>query len=225
MATHHYQECLKLVPIFKSLSAADLATIAAVIHPQQLKRGTILYQSDTEANTLYIVDDGQVKIYQLAANGREQLLRLLNPGDFDGEYALFTANDTHRSFAETVTNATVCEIRREDFQKLLLKYPQLSLRILSVLAARVQQLEQQTTRVTTETVETRLALYLLDTADAAKTDTVKLPMKKKDLATYLGTTPETISRKLTRFETAGYIQQLPQKRIKICDRDGLLFVS
>ncbi|WP_225417801.1 helix-turn-helix domain-containing protein [Loigolactobacillus backii] len=69
-----------------------------------------------------------------------------------------------------------------------------------------------------------MALYLLDTADADKTDEFKLPMKKKELATYLGTTPETISRKLTAFEEAGYIKQIPQRMIQIRNRDGLLFV-
>ncbi|ANK62393.1 Crp/Fnr family transcriptional regulator [Loigolactobacillus backii] len=223
-STHDYTACLSLVPIFETLPHADLKTIATVIRPTKQPRGTILYQATDLADTLYIVDSGQVKIYQLAANGREQLLHLLNPGDFDGEYALFKENQAHQSYAETLTEATVCEIRRQDFQKLLLDYPSIALRILNVLAKRIQLLEQQTTRVTTESIETRLALYLLDMADADKTDEFKLPMKKKELATYLGTTPETISRKLTAFEEAGYIKQIPQRMIQIRNRDGLLFV-
>ncbi len=88
-----------------------------------------------------------VKLALLAGQRRERHFQpdhILAGLDTDTKNkALFTAAETHRSFAETVTAATVCEIRREDFQKLLLQYPQLSLRILSVLAARVQQLEQQ----------------------------------------------------------------------------------
>jgi CRP/FNR family transcriptional regulator len=50
-------------------------------------------------------------------------------------------------------------------------------------------------------------------------------MSKKDLASYLGTTPETLSRKLTEFEDLGYIKQIEQRKIRILDFDGLLFLS
>ena len=49
-----------------------------------------------------------------------------------------------------------------------------------------------------------------------------LPMSQKDLASYLGTTPETISRKLSSLEDEGYIKQLPRRRIRILDLDGLI---
>ena len=49
-------------------------------------------------------------------------------------------------------------------------------------------------------------------------------MSQKDLASYLGTTPETISRKLADFEDEGYIRQKPNRKIEILDLDGLLLV-
>ena len=58
----------------------------------------------------------------------------------------------------------------------------------------------------------------------SKSDVITLPMSKKDLASYLGTTPETISRKLLEFEDAGLIKQLSNKSIKIIDVDGLLLI-
>ena len=76
----------------------------------------------------------------------------------------------------------------------------------------------------TEKVETRIALFIVESLENENSNMVELPMSKKDLASYLGTTPETVSKKLTELEDAGYIERLSNKQIKILDLDGLLLV-
>jgi CRP/FNR family transcriptional regulator len=73
-------------------------------------------------------------------------------------------------------------------------------------------------------MDTRIALFLAECVDDKnQSNEFVLPMSKKDLASYLGTTPETISRKMHEFETAGFIKQnILQKKIVILDRKGLL---
>ena len=150
-------------------------------------------------------------------------MRILFPGDFTGELALF--NETiHEAYAEAMEDTNICMITRSDLQKLLIRFPSISLKILSVLAKRLESSEKQVTRFATEKVETRLALFLAEFADKELSDEITLPMSKKDLASYLGTTPETLSRKLAELEDAGYIMQLTKKKIKILDLDGLLLV-
>lgn len=221
MAVH---ECVQLVPIFQELATEQLDTIESIVLHHHYQTGETIFSADDPLDQLMIVSAGQVKVYQLAANGREQLLYLLQSGDIDGEAALFE-NQRRTSFGEALVPTDICSIRREDFQELMQKYPSISINVLNVFGKRLTKLERQTTSTATESVEARLANYLTETAASLKTDTFKLPLKKKDLATFLGTTPETISRKLTRFEQQGLITQKAGKTIQINDADQLLLAE
>lgn len=221
MASH---ECVQLVPIFNNLANDQLDTIESIVRHHHYPAGSTIFSASDALDSLMIVASGQVKVYQLAANGREQLLYLLQTGDIDGEAALFE-NQQRSSFGEALVPTDICSIRREDFQALMQQYPSISINVLNVFGKRLSQLERQTTRATTESVEARLANYLTETAAALKTNTFKLPLKKKDLATFLGTTPESISRKLALFEQQALITQKPGKIIQINDADQLLLTK
>lgn len=155
---------------------------------------------------------------------KEQLVRILNPGDFTGEVAIFQPGSVHENYAEALQNTSICLIKREDLQKYLVEYPQIPLKILSEVTIRLKDSEKQTTQVAIENVESRIISFLAENVEkgSGNSPTVTLPMSKKDLASYLGTTPETISRKFTTLEELGLIKQLPKKKIKIMDLDQLL---
>ncbi|WP_425486402.1 Crp/Fnr family transcriptional regulator [Gracilibacillus halotolerans] len=80
--------------------------------------------------------------------------------------------------------------------------------------------ETQATSVAIETVDKRIAQYLINNAN--ENEEVILQMTRKELASYLGTTPETISRKLTEFEEKGYIIQKTSRKIEILKVDELM---
>ncbi|MFC6181730.1 Crp/Fnr family transcriptional regulator [Lactiplantibacillus daowaiensis] len=221
---HATHDCVQLVPIFQALADDQLDTIESIVQHRHFQAGETLFNASDDLDSLMIVANGQVKVYQLAANGREQLLYLLQTGDIDGEAALFE-NRQRTSYGEALVPTDICSIRRQDFQQLMQTYPSISINVLNVFGKRLAQLEKQTTSTATESVEARLANYLTETAASLNTATFKLPLKKKDLATFLGTTPETISRKLSRFEKLGLITQKPGKLIQINDADQLLLTD
>lgn len=216
--------CVSLVPIFNHLGEDQIKEVMETTKSVSYKKGEIIYQAGAKSDSLYIVNKGKIKIYRLSESGKEQVVRILNPGDFTGELALFT-EALHESFAEAMESTQVCLIKRSDLQEFLLKYPSISLKILAEFSIRLEQSEKQTTRFATEKVDTRLALFLAEciSSDDPSQEFV-LPMDKKNIASYLGTTPETISRKLSEFEKAGYIKQKTHKRIKVVDLDRLLMV-
>ena len=226
---HHHpngtkKSCIALVPIFNHLEEEQMKEIMLTAQSVTYKRGEVVYQAGDQSDSLYIVNRGKIKIYRLSESGKEQLVRILNPGDFTGELALFS-EARHESYAEAMSETQVCLIKRSDLQEFLLKYPSISLKILAEFSNRLEQSEKQTTRFATEKVETRIALFLAECLDReSQSNVLELPMSKKDLASYLGTTPETISRKMSELEEAGYIKQNTHKKIEIIDLDGLLLV-
>lgn len=231
--THHdhdhssnsHKACVSLVPIFNHLEDEQLDEIMKTTRSVTYKKNELIYHAGDESDSLYIINKGKVRIYRLSDSGKEQLVRMLNPGEFTGEMALFSES-THESYAEAIVDTKICMIKRSDLQEFLLKYPSIALKVIAEFSSRLEASEKQTTRFSTEKVETRIALYLAESLDDEELGAAEftLPMSKKDLASYLGTTPETISRKFNDLEEKGYIKQITHKRIRVLDLDGLLLI-
>lgn len=219
-----HKACISLVPIFNHLEEEQMDEIMKATRPVSYKKGEIIYRAGDNSDSLYLVSHGKIRIYRLSESGKEQLVRILNPGDFTGELALFR-EAVHESYAEAMADTDVCMITRSNLQEFLIKYPTISLKILSEFSRRLETSEKQTARFATETVEKRIALFLAECVENENQSMeFTLPMSKKDLASYLGTSPETISRKLAELEDEGYIRQLPHRGIKILDFDGMLLL-
>ncbi len=217
---NNHKSCVSLVPIFNHLEDNQMEEIVETIKPGKYKKGEIIYSAGNRSDSLYIVNKGRIRIFRLSESGKEQLVRILQVGDFTGELALFS-DTTHESYAQAMEDTEVCMINRSDLQDFLLRYPSISLKILSEFSSRLEKAEKQTTSVSTEKVETRIARFISEIVGNTKSMEFTLPMSKKDLASYLGTTPETISRKLAEFEDVGYIKQKTARRILVLDLDKL----
>ncbi|MEL1206129.1 Crp/Fnr family transcriptional regulator, partial [Staphylococcus epidermidis] len=111
-------------------------------------------------------------------------------------------------------------LSRSDFQQLLLAYPEISLKLLEATTDKMTRLEKQANLINIESVESRIVTYLLDLAKASGETEVMIPMKLKELATYIGTTPETLSRKLKQLESHALIERNGRK-IAILDYENL----
>lgn len=210
--------CVSLVPLFMDLPGKDQLKINSLTTHRRYQKGETIFQPGDEK--LQIVARGSMKVYQLSASGREQLLRVAQPGDYEGEKQLFgLENDSF--FGEAMENTEICSLGKADFNRVLLGNPQLSLKLLELSTQKLLATERQTQFLAMERVEERLASYLLDLAKVAGSDQVQLSMKMKDIAFYLGTTPETLSRKFKLLEKMGYLKRTG-KQVKILDEDGLL---
>jgi len=216
--------CLSIVPIFNHLESDQMNEIVKSVQSTIHKKGEFIFKDGDPSDNLYVLNAGQVKIYRLTNNGNEHLVSIMRPGDFMGEYALFNKS-THTSYAEAIMTTKICKINRKDLQAFLTKYPAISLKVLSEFARRLDRSEMHSASIATETVEARIALFLAELANSEPNKTtLELPMKRIDMASYLGTTPETITRRLSNLEDKGFIKQITHKKIKITDLDGLLLI-
>lgn len=188
---------------------------------QTYARGEILFHPGDVSSRLYIVHKGRVKIYRLSENGKEQLVRILEPGDFTGELTLFNET-TVDTYAEALAETHLCVMEGHDFQQFLLTYPAIAIKVLSEISSRLQQSEKQSAQIAFEKVETRLALYLVRLAEEQNSTSITLPMSQKDIASYLGTTPETINRKLNELVDKGIIRVEKSRKVVITDLDNLV---
>lgn len=223
---HSHVDCIRLVPIFNHLNDEQMHLIAQSANEVQYVKNELLFRFGDKDDTLYIINNGRVRIYSLSESGREQTIRILHPGDFMGEVAVLQTEGYHSNYAEAISETSICRIHKKDLDQYLDRYPEIMRRILSDITKRLQLSEKQTVQVSIEPVEARIIDFLSENVEDEKNHTyVTLPMSKKDLATYLGTTPETISRKFLSLEERGLIKRHTQKCVEIFDLDELLFVS
>lgn len=154
---------------------------------------------------LYLISSGRVKVYEITASGKEYLLQVLLAGDFVGEEALFSKEQTY-TYGEALSDGRVCFIDRADFMDLLTKHPSISLKLLEEFSKRMRHNAHQIA-TNAEPVQARLAEYLLNLSVAQDSDSFEIPLQLKELSSYLGTTPETLSRKLRALEKQEIIRR------------------
>lgn len=207
--------CIAQVPLFNHLPIEAQQEIMNLTHHHIYKKNELVFQPGDE--NLYIIASGSIKVYQLSISGKEHLLRVLKEGDYEGEKQLFNIpNDT--LFGQALEETEICMLTQQAFHQALLENPSIAIKLLELSAKRTAQLEKQAQFLSMERVEERLAHYLLQIS--ANQSSITLFMKMKDLALYLGTTPETLSRKLKHLEDHNYIKRTG-KHITILDPDAL----
>lgn len=216
--------CITKVPIFNHLTEEEMRKILSKSRQMIFNKGEIIYHEGDPLEYLYIVHIGRVKIYQLFESGKEQLLRILESGEFMGELALFSEKVLD-SYAEALEKTEICAIHRNDMQEIMKDYPAIPLKILNEFSERLEETEYLVGQLSAKDVETRTASYLIKLAENKNTLHIELPMSKGDLASHLGTTQETISRRLSQFQTEGWIEQIGHRTIKILNLDALLMVA
>lgn len=194
------------------------------VEPKWLKKSEYLYKAGEKRQALFIVRQGMIRIFRLTHTGKEQLVRVLKAGDFVGERALFHPGEVYQEYAQSVTDAKICLIKKEDFQPILAENPTISFKMMEELSKRLEESDKHTTQLVNEQVSSRLALFIYEQAKSKqnRTLTIKLPFTRREIASYLGTTPETLSRKFKQLEKAGLIEQCSCKKVKIHDAQALL---
>jgi len=210
------------VPIFSSLSPEEMATIAEIITDKEYKKGESIYLSGDTGKRLYVINQGKVKIFRISEAGKEQIIRILYPGDFMGELSLF-AHSPINSSAEALEPTAVCVIDGDKLSQIMNKVPSIAVKIIEELSKRLLNAENLIESLGLHDVEQRVADTLLKMA--ADQDEITLTITKKDLAAHMGMSQETLSRKLTQFQDMGWIKQVGRKTIQILDRKSLLDIA
>ncbi|MEW6218987.1 MAG: Crp/Fnr family transcriptional regulator [Thermodesulfobacteriota bacterium] len=208
------------LPLFAGLSREECQAVAAVARQESRPRGAAIFAEGDPGHGFYIVLEGRVKVFKLGADGKEQVLHLLGPGEPFGEVAVF-AGRSFPAHAEALSRCRLLVIPRAAFRELLARQPSLALNLLASLSLRLRRFAQLIEDLSLKEVPGRLAAYLLMESDQnGGADVVRLEITKGLLASVLGTIPETLSRILARLSRSGLIAA-DGPLIRILDREGL----
>ncbi len=209
--------CIKKVPIFKQLNSEELDKIIMISTHQKLNKGDFIYQAGEHLNSLFVIHRGKIKITRLTEDGKEQVIRILSHGDFLGELALFNEMKVS-TYAEAIEPTIVCLLDQRKLKHLLTQSPTLSLKMMHELSNRLEKAEALIESSNLYSASAKVARLLLD---LSKNNMIRLETTKVNIASNLGITPETLSRKLKSLSDDGYIEIINNKTIEIIDRYGL----
>lgn len=214
--------CIHRAPIFQQASSEDVRKLSAISVPMSYPKGSIIFREGEELDALYIVQEGVIKLSQLTDDGKEHILRFLFPGDFFGQFALLQNKPAYTN-AEAIEEAAICKLRSHDFRPLLEETPTLAYSFLLAMSERLQQADEWAGALHILDVEQRLAKLLLHLQEKSRghNDPIRLPAPKKELAAMIGTTAETLSRKLSQFEAAGWIVR-NRREILLTNKEELM---
>ncbi|MGL1902732.1 MAG: Crp/Fnr family transcriptional regulator [Fibrobacterales bacterium] len=208
-------ELLKGVDLFSSLDNAQLALISELVLSRSYKKDeNIILEDDSEDQALFIIVDGDVKVYISGLDGRETILAMLGTGDFFGEMSLIDGEPRSAS-VKSVTNTEILVLRRSDFREEMVKFPDLAMSLLEEMSRRLRKSNKQVGSLSLMTVYGRIAATILNLMEEkgvrihAQNGQMIVAIKNKptqqQLAEMSGTTRESVSRVLKTLQKKGCI--------------------
>jgi len=210
---------LNNIPLFNGLTESQLNDLAMIVTDQEFKRGTTIFAEGDPGIGFYILVSGQIKIYKLSMDGKEQILHIFGPGEPFAEAAIFTGQ-SFPAYADTLQDSRVFFIPRNAFVELIKENPSLSMNMLGAVSLRLKKFAGMIEALSLKEVPGRLATHLLLLNREQDNEEFQLNIGKAQLASLLGTIPETLSRIFKKLNDNGYIESKGSS-VKILDRGGL----
>jgi CRP/FNR family cyclic AMP-dependent transcriptional regulator len=218
------RQILSKVALFSGLNESELDFLSKRIVPRHYAQGEIVFNESDPCSGLYVVASGNIRIFKTSASGREQVLSVDGPGSSVAELPVFDGGNYPASVS-AVDDATLLFVSKQDFQELCLTHPQVALKVLRVVGARLRRLVGIIEELSFTTVRHRLAAFLIRLAaqQGQKTNDgveIGLPENNQEIASQIGTVRELVSRNLSRLQSEGIIQ-INGRRILVCNPKAL----
>ncbi len=217
---------LAALPLFAQLDRGILARIADGSRLRSYAAGELIVREREACRGFFAVHSGGVRVYRLTPDGREQVLHRLRGGQTFAEAALLTMGFYPANAVATETPTEVVEIGGETFMRVFESDPRIAKTMVSSLAMWLLRLVGRVEELSVSSAGARLARYLLDLPSTAADGkaVIELPLAKKDLAAYLGITPETLSRLLRKWQDRELIES-GGREITVLDTETLLAIA
>jgi len=220
----HADDVLMRAPLFEALDDDSAAALRAGITIVELARGDRLFEEGASGDQLYVILDGKIKLTRAAADGRENLLGVLGPGEMFGELSLFDPRP-RTAGATAVTDSRLAALAHDDLHRWLTGRPDVALHLLQALARRLRRANDVMADLVFTDVPGRVAKALLDLADRFGTVQedglqVNHDLTQEELAQLVGASRETVNKALADFAARGWLQ-LAAKSVLLIEPERL----
>lgn len=208
------------IPLFRGLSGEQLGEVADITVDRTFRKGDSIFSEGEEAAGFYVVVSGQIKIFKLSSEGKEQILHFVTHGESFGEVPMFSGG-VFPANADAIEKSRLFFFPRAVFLELIKKDPYLAMNMLADLSKRLRRFTLLVEELSLKEVPSRLAAYLLYLSGRENgSGELELSVTKGQLASLLGTIPETISRILGKMSSQNIVS-VRGRKVTIRDRKRL----
>jgi len=217
-------DVLKQAALLSNLSDPELELLSARTVRKMFSKGELLFSEGEPCKGIQIIAFGKVRIFKTSATGREQVLSVDGPGGSIAELPVFDGGPYPAS-AIALENTEIAFISRRDFQAFCMEHPEVALKVLALVGARLRRLVGIIEELSFTTIRQRLVSTLIRLAQSEGKKTERgieflLPASHQELANQLGTVRELVSRNLTRLQAEGLLE-VDARQVIVKDLKGL----
>lgn len=214
---------VKSVMFFEGLPEEKFNKLAEISIIKKYNKGEILFEADVPAHGFFAPIKGRVKIFRTSLSGKEQILHVFGPGEAFGEVPVFEGG-TFPAHGQAIEKCETLFFPRKDFENMIKRDPDLAMKMMAMLSQKLRILVNKIDDLSLKEAPSRVASYLLLLRSSQDSDTFKLDLPKGQIAFYLGTIQETLSRIFKRFAEDGIID-VNGKEITILDMAELQHIA
>jgi len=195
--------------LFQGLADEDCDAIMSAGRLFHLKQGEFFFHQGEDAEMMYVLLTGRVKLSQVTVEGDQVIMNYFGPGNGLG-IIVALGNMSYPLSIEAIEPCTAVGWSRDQMVDLMMNYPQLALNGISMIGHRFAKLQQRLQEMATERVEQRVARALLRLIRqfGRRTESgllLDMPITREELAQLTGTNLYSVSRILSKWEQAGFI--------------------
>ncbi len=210
--------------IFRGIEDYDMLDLSLKKTCYFYRKGQVIFYEGKGALGIYCVNQGKIKVFKLGSEGKEQIIRVILPGEVMGLRSVVSGRPYSAS-ATALDDSVCCFISKRKFFQLTIKYPDISQRIMILLSQMLEGAENKITSLAQKSVRERLAETLLSLDEAFKTERLTdgsiISLSREDLANLVGTATETVIRLLSEFKNDDLIE-IKGRKIKVLKKKELL---
>jgi len=210
--------------LFAALDADAAQALRASMTPLRVPRGETVFAEGEPGDRLFVVVEGKVKLGQTSADGRENLLAVLGPGEMFGELSLFDPGE-RTSTATALTDVMLLGLGQRDLRPWLTGRPEVAAELLQALAQRLRRTNEAMSDLVFSDVPGRVAKALLELSEKFGTPVddgvlVAHDLTQEELAQLVGASRETVNKALADFAQRGWLR-LEARAVVLLDVERL----
>lgn len=210
----------------KALNKEELLKMASCKASYTIKKGEPIFEEGESVNGIYCIKDGVCKLSKLSANGKDQIVKLVKPGELLGQRSMISDEPANLT-AVALEDMEVCFIPKKEVLQFFNNNNQFSMNVMKTICGDLKEADDHMVSMAQKTVKERLAetlIYLEETFGKNTDGSLRIQLSREELAGMIGTATESCIRLLSEFNKNGLIE-LNGKRISLLDRTKLKRLS